>query len=449
MKIPPSMERILEKHSGMILSESHRSIVEEFIDRKLSQLGLSSIEYANHLESNASELAEFINSSTISETYFFREELQFDFLREKFFPSLSNRQPRIFCAACSTGEEPLSVYAMSRKLGFNPDIYATDINTNSLGTFRKGIYKEKSFRDDGKKYHNMILDFGKKNDGFFTVEKEHISKIHIMPLNLTKTSCLPFEPFFFDMIIIRNVFIYFSRDTVTAILKNLWNVLKPGGIILLSVNEIASVDCPEYFAKENYGTIYYLRRLSSRIEELEKEPVVSRIEELKSYKASYSAASSGSAKEIHAVADNEKKNTREFEKACSDILKNIMGGNFARSEQLIKSYDFSVKEFEYKLFLEGCIAYMQTDLKEAEKAFFKSYTLNREFWPSLMLLAYTYKKSGNYDKARNTFSSSLKVLTDYVKSGKLCYNFIVDFDPEYIISLCRKNIQELEKTTEK
>ena len=93
----------------------------------------------------------------------------------------------------------------------------------------------------------------------------------------------------------------------------------------------------------------------------------------------------------------------------------------------------------------GIIKYQVEDYHEAEINFYKSSSLNQKFWPATIMLAITYKRMDNFNKSLATFKQSLNILMEYVKNGKTCYNFTIDFDPVYIINICKKNMDEISR----
>ena len=113
---------------------------------------------------------------------------------------------------CSTGEEPLSIYALAENLGINAEIHATDIDTQALEKFRNGKYERNAFRTDGTRYHDLVKNLGSMSEDVLTIEKKHISSINIMRINLNNPDSIPFFAEYFDMIFLRNVFIYFQEE---------------------------------------------------------------------------------------------------------------------------------------------------------------------------------------------------------------------------------------------
>ncbi|WP_407396702.1 CheR family methyltransferase [Treponema sp.] len=439
-RLPDLLVDKIKKTSGIILTAPLKQTILEFVDRRMQELNMTIESYCAHLDLNPAELEQLINISTVNETYFFREESQFDFLHKVYLPSRSYKPLKIWCGACSTGEEPLSIYAMTKQFGIKTDITATDINTEALNTFRKGIYSKNSFRCDGQKFHAMIHSISKINGDSIQIHQEDIKKIHISYLNLQRTSSFPFELNCFDIILLRNIFIYFSEETTLRTLTQLWTVLKPDGILMLSSNEIASIPNNDYFEKKNNGSVYYLQKKPSKIQQF-----------LEKNKGMKGIPAEPRKIEIHHAemvplkdADNEAE-SEEMKKVYREIIKFIDRKNFRKAQQLISEINFQPNELEYRYFLLGLIEHNKSQHKVAEENFYKSASLNPNFWPATTMLAFTYKHLDRLERSRDYFEQSLNILLEYVKNEKTCYNFIVDFAPAYIINLCRKNIDEIQK----
>lgn len=459
-ELPESIISIIRKNSGLILSEIHKPAVLEFINGRLLELSMNIESYCAHLESNSQEMMNLINKTTINETYFFREEAQFEFLKNIFFPSQSYTAAKIWCAACSTGEEPLSILALAKSMGIEVDLYASDINSNALSFFRKGIYKKRSFRKDGEKFHQVLQFIGKKNENEFEVNSECLSRIKIQEINLSNISVLPFESGFFDVVILRNILYYFSTELSMKILEKVWNILKPNGIVILSMNEIACINCDELYEKKKAHSVYYLKKRPSKIqsyaatktkkikvpdapEKNEKTPVFARDKgAMNETEKTVENHAKAKAESKNSVADNS--GELEMAKTSREIYRLLDSKMFDKAEALIREISIAPKELEYRYFFNGLLNFYRGTYQQAEEFNFKAICLNRDFWPAYIALGLTYKRQGKTGKMTDTFNKALNILDEYLKSGKICYNFIVEFDPAYFIDLCKNQIRQAE-----
>lgn len=257
------------KHTGIIPLESHKSGVQNFLDKRCAELGLASLaEYRDRLERDSNEFCAFINGATVNETYFFREEAQFTLLQEKIFRSFlpkrgTNANPiRVWSAAASTGEEIYSLSLLASSLGIKTKCFASDINTLVLEKCGKGEYGPNSMRKlDGAKYMQLLAPY-QKDDKTVAFPQELSQKIERRQINLCKKE----EAFPQDIQIIfaRNVFIYFSMETRKMILEKIAaESLSDGGYLFVSMNEIASIDSsiiPKNMEKVCDGKVFYFRK---------------------------------------------------------------------------------------------------------------------------------------------------------------------------------------------
>lgn len=267
------LERIFELltfSTGIIPRDSHKTGIVNFLEKHITELGIKDKEYYDLLISDSEEMDLLINSATVNETYFFREEKQFQLLKDKIFASenlkseeknLEKEPLRIWSAASSSGEEIYSLYLLASSMGFKTECTASDINTQMLEKGRIGKYKGRSSRTvDGSSFHYLLEPF-KKEDGSYEFEKSITEKIDFKRINLSKLKDFPKNQ---NLIFLRNVFIYFDVKTRKKILEKIVSeCLIPGGILFVSMNEIASIDnsiIPESLEKKFDGKVFYFQK---------------------------------------------------------------------------------------------------------------------------------------------------------------------------------------------
>lgn len=269
---------LLTEHTGIIPLATHKNSIVSYIVKKTQDISketgivdgkkLCNMFY-NQLVSSKTEFNNFVNESTVNETYFFREEAQFDFLRDRIFPSWRLQNPgkniRIWSAACSTGEEIYSLALLARYCHLTPVLTASDIDTNVLNVCSGGVYSKAKVnrRVDGLSYHSLIEPYFKGEEVIFPNEIKDL--ISVKALNLKELAQSPFVPVEQDVIFLRNVFIYFSSEMKRAVLKAIADkCLKKNGLLFVSINEVASISgdiVPKNLIKENVGMVFYLRKI--------------------------------------------------------------------------------------------------------------------------------------------------------------------------------------------
>lgn len=176
----------------------------------------------------------FIDHLTINVSEFFRNSSQWRVLKEKILPMLlaENKNLKIWSAGCSTGQEPYTL-AMILKEHFpngNHSILATDFDTRVLDKAKKGEYAEKEFAAIPKEYADKYLTL---NSGIIRVKEDLKRYISFQKHNLLK------DPFGtnFDLILCRNVVIYFTEETKEKLYRNFYNSLRNKGILFTGSTE--------------------------------------------------------------------------------------------------------------------------------------------------------------------------------------------------------------------
>jgi len=215
------------------------SSLEIKISERLKELGLSCWEYGGYLRVEPKEWDTLIELITVNETYFFREENLMEEFRSVILPRYKDRTPdnplRIWCSACSSGEEPYTLAIIIEETGlFEPgavEIIASDINKKVLEKARRGSYNKKSFS-----FRTMPKDI---LDKYFTANEEDYSvrasiraMVDFRCLNLLDENIAEkIEKV--DIILCRNVLIYFDKEAISKVIGSLYEVLKDGGYLLL------------------------------------------------------------------------------------------------------------------------------------------------------------------------------------------------------------------------
>jgi len=209
---------------------------------------------------------------TTGETYFFREKQVFEILKERILPELvrsragSGKTLRIWCAGCSSGEEPYSVAILLKQMlpdirDWNITIRATDINLDALARAREGVYGEWSFRDTGPELRNSF--FASDEKGRFTVLPEIKKLVSFGYLNLVSD---PFPELAnntnaMDLIFCRNVLMYFSPEQAESVTRRFHHALLEGGWFITSVTE-TSLNLTKEFVGINLPEALVYRKMT-------------------------------------------------------------------------------------------------------------------------------------------------------------------------------------------
>lgn len=208
---------------------------EEQLDRRLkSYFTRNKIddldEYARKIASDKAEKEKFLDYVTINVTEFYRNpELYRDL--SKVIQSRGNQNLKIWSAACSNGAEPYSIAIMLTELGFSSfTIHATDLDPNIIKRAKEGIYDEIEIRSLPKDLLNKY--FTKKKDKYYILDslKKNVSfKVHDLLMDKFEKD--------YDLVLCRNVVIYFNADAKDMLYEKISNSIKPSGLFFVGATE--------------------------------------------------------------------------------------------------------------------------------------------------------------------------------------------------------------------
>ncbi len=237
---------LIRKKSGISLSEDKMYLIESRLLPLARSHSLHNItELVNKVRGgDAGLVVELIEAMTTNETSFFRDMKPFQLFDNDVMPHIKahniDNNVRIWCAACSTGQEPYSL-AMNineKKIaypGLSFDIQATDIDKKVLQKASEGIYSQFEIQRGLPitllmKYFTQMQSYGEKWE-----MKEDLRKmVTFKYLNLLESYASMGK---FDVIFCRNVLIYFEPETKSDILNRLADCLKPHGVLFLGSAE--------------------------------------------------------------------------------------------------------------------------------------------------------------------------------------------------------------------
>lgn len=234
----------LYEHAGIVLSDHKKDMVYNRLVRRLRELRLPDFAaYIHFLDEMPEEFGHFINALTTNLTAFFREEHHFRYLEQHIIPELAAKRQhrlRIWSAGCSMGEESYSIAMSCRSSHIDTrhwdiKILATDIDTKVLTTARNGVYGLE--RVEGISEHVKRRFFRKgraAHAGQVQVAPEIRDMLVFKELNLMQGWPMKGP---LDLIFCRNVMIYFDKETQTALLERMADLLKPGGILMVGHSE--------------------------------------------------------------------------------------------------------------------------------------------------------------------------------------------------------------------
>lgn len=233
------------------------------LDSWLSRSGMPNwADYFAKIKVDENELRRFRDYLTINVTEFFRDAERWNYLRQNIMPELikeaggvgkTNGNLRIWSAGCSIGAEPFSLAIMTDELTPTKKhyIFASDLDRGALMKAKAGG----PFVADEIRNISPVekSNYFKPGGPPFFVTNALIQKITFSELNLLQDQ---FEKNF-DLIVCRNVVIYFTMETKTMLYQKFCNALRPGGILFVGGTEI--IPRPQDFGLKSTGFSFYVR----------------------------------------------------------------------------------------------------------------------------------------------------------------------------------------------
>jgi chemotaxis protein methyltransferase CheR len=237
---------LVHRESGIFLSDAKRSLLVGRLLKRLRERGLDSFEaYYQVVESDPAERTRMLDCICTNETHFFREPRQFEFLERTACPQWERaaargqrtRSLRVWSAGCSTGEEPYSLAMcllarLASAQAWELDILGTDLSTHALARARAAVWPiEKATEIPGPLLKRFMLRGTGARTGLMKAGPELRGVVRLQRLNLNER---PYEiGGTFDLILCRNVLIYFDRPSKEQVIARLVDRLAPGGYLML------------------------------------------------------------------------------------------------------------------------------------------------------------------------------------------------------------------------
>ena len=243
-------QKLILQRTGMLFGVKRRNALGRGITMlcgKNSQNDLDGyFQMLDGMETDSPQWDALIQELTVGETYFFRDENQIEALRKHLLPRIiaghkHDRRIRIWSAGCASGEEPYTLSILLTELisdvdQWNISILGTDINKKVLKKGKAARYRPWSFRQTDPVFQSRYF---RRNGEEYQVISRIRKHVHFEYLNLNE----PVYPSLFtntnamDLILCRNVAIYYSEEVVRAVVARFGRCLLPGGWLMMGATE--------------------------------------------------------------------------------------------------------------------------------------------------------------------------------------------------------------------
>ena len=227
----------LTSKTGLTFSSERLSYLEAVVRRVMAQSACKDLDdYLGRLAAKPELLHALISQVAIGETYFFRDLPQFAALRETILPDIAGRtgpegEIHVWSAGCASGEEAYSLAIVLEELGLHrrSRVFGTDISRAAIERANRSVYGAWSFRNEFRSEDARYFDPQGKR---WSIASRFRSRVSFVEHNLLEdlSTRLPAS---IDLILCRNVLLYFGRDAVVRAAGNFVRALAPGGWLVL------------------------------------------------------------------------------------------------------------------------------------------------------------------------------------------------------------------------
>ncbi|MDH6262186.1 protein-glutamate O-methyltransferase CheR [Bradyrhizobium sp. BR13661] len=238
------LRKFLKERSGLDLSPDKQYLVESRLLPLARKASLSGIpDLVLKIRNGDGRLAtDVVEAMTTNETFFFRDKIPFDHLRDSIMPGLiqaraARKSLRIWSAASSTGQEPYSIAMCLKEMGaalagWRIEIVATDLSQEVLEKCKAGVYSQ--FEVQRGLPIQLLMKYFTQASDVWQLNADVRSMVQFRQLNLLQDFS---HLGTFDVIFCRNVLIYFDQDTKAMIFERMAKGLEADGTLLLGAAE--------------------------------------------------------------------------------------------------------------------------------------------------------------------------------------------------------------------
>lgn len=239
-----TVARLVQANTGLAFPSNSSGSAEAGTRRAMERIGVTEVTtYLRLLESGEAALADLVDELAVSETYFFRQPAQFDFIARNVLPELRTRcgttdHIHAWSAGCASGEEPFSLAILFDRAGIAEGgrIVATDISRPALAKANEASYGISSLRGVDEK---LVREYFHRVRYREVLDERIRRRVSFAYLNLTGED-YPWseaDTRGMDLILCRNVLIYFDPATVREVAKRLVNALAEGGWLITGASD--------------------------------------------------------------------------------------------------------------------------------------------------------------------------------------------------------------------
>ncbi len=273
-----SLRTLIRERTGIVIQNHQRRQLSDTVTDVSARLGYENCDALVRALAkdggNTREMQLLISGITVGESYFFRDQDQFDWLRGQYLPKLIDRKResgelnlRIWSAGCSEGQEIYSITILLHELlsdigNWNLHLLGTDINTQAQSQALRGRYSDWSFRTTPDAMRNRYFR-PVASEWELLPELRRLIKLDYLNLSQDHFPSILGETNALDLILCRNVFIYLEPDTIRAVMKKFSASLVADGMLLLGAADMVETHGTD-LEPVQAGPVFYYHRVTDR-----------------------------------------------------------------------------------------------------------------------------------------------------------------------------------------
>jgi chemotaxis protein methyltransferase CheR len=413
-KLLERFKTLVTDHIGLRICKEDSETFRKALTIQMKILNIIDPErYLSFLESDTGESKQewkaLIISITTGESYFFRDKGHFFLLQNTILPELiKNKEPqrslRIWSAGCATGEEPYSVAILLDMLlpdlkGWDIFIIGTDINEESLKKAARGIYSQWSFRMVDKDIQGKYF---KRHRDQWEIHENINKMVKFQYGNLIE------DDFFFqnheicnmDIIICRNVFIYFQKEAVSAVFNNFLRILNDGGYLITGHAELYGHDLTNLHQIMFPEAVIYKKTAELKVQTTE----ITRLPECIKERKDLTIKETPVAKSVLPVPGLSKTKPLDPNREIEELIKQ---GRYTEAIDKAESFLITYKD-NYDLLCLIAQAYANSgDYEKAASACRRAMNINAHSADPYLLLAHVAEARGDDEEAKDLLKKAI------------------------------------------
>jgi len=266
----------MKERSGLSLSEEKQYLLENRLTSVMRNHDIPDYKALFDMvrsDQNSTLASDVVESMSVTETSFFRDGKPFDLFLKRALPEILDNRPvgrpiRIWSAASSSGQEAYTLAILCREnadllAGHKLEITATDISSQVLEKAKAGVYSQ--FEVQRGMPVKMLLKYFDQAGELWKLKPEIKSMVEFQPFNLMS----PFTGMpQYDIVLCRNVLIYFNVDIKRAVLEKIHNVIAPDGFLMLGGAETVVGVCDKFSVDAKDRTIFRTDKHAAEVKQL-------------------------------------------------------------------------------------------------------------------------------------------------------------------------------------